>query len=89
MSEPVLLIEKTGAIVTITLNRAAVCNALDAELMTLLNQTLQEISHDESVHVVIVQGQGKHFCAGADLTLVQEMAQGSSQENMTVLVSFL
>jgi len=85
MNESTILIEKNKTIATITLNRAAVCNALNAELMTELKQSLQEISCDLSIQLVILQARGKHFCAGADLQWIQQMADADTQENMALL----
>lgn len=89
MNQPILLVEKTAAIVTLTLNRPTVCNALNEELITQLNHHLQEIAHDETTRVVIIQAQAKHFCAGADLQWMQTMAHGSAQQNMALLSQML
>lgn len=85
MSESILLLEKNAAITTLTLNRPTACNALNGELLTQLKNNLQEIAHDASIQVVIIKAQGKHFCAGADIQWMHEMANTTDQENMTLL----
>ncbi|SEP76454.1 enoyl-CoA hydratase/isomerase family protein [Thalassovita taeanensis] len=63
----VLKIEKTGAIATITLNRPEAFNAFDAALRTALKNAVADINEDDAVRVVILKGEGRGFCAGADL----------------------
>ena len=89
MSKSTLSIEKKDEIVTITLNRPETCNALNAELMTELKQNLQTISRDTSIQLVIIQANGKHFCAGADIQWLQQMAQADTEENMKLLSQLL
>ena len=67
MSEPVLLVEKSDGIATLTLNRPGVLNALSEELRDLLARTIEDLHHDEEVGVVILTGAGRAFCAGLDL----------------------
>jgi 2-(1,2-epoxy-1,2-dihydrophenyl)acetyl-CoA isomerase len=66
-SEPVLLETKRGGIVTLVLNRPEKLNALNNELATALIKTLTQLEEDASVHVVILTGAGRAFCAGGDL----------------------
>ncbi|MEE9451544.1 MAG: enoyl-CoA hydratase-related protein [Gammaproteobacteria bacterium] len=82
MTEPVLRIEKSDAIATLTLNRPAVYNALNSELIRALIQNLQEIKADTSIHIVILQASGKHFSVGADLKWMQKIAQTDGLKNM-------
>lgn len=51
----------------ITLNRPYAYNALSSELMAELQATLDHISIDHSIKVVVLSGAGKGFCAGHDL----------------------
>jgi len=67
MSDSVLLINKTGGVATLTLNRPESMNALSQELRTALTQTFQDLSRDPEVRVVILTGAGRAFCAGLDL----------------------
>jgi 2-(1,2-epoxy-1,2-dihydrophenyl)acetyl-CoA isomerase len=66
-ASPVLLEKKHGAIVTLTLNRPDRLNALNNDLSTALNDALTRIGGDPSIHVVILTGAGRAFCAGGDL----------------------
>jgi enoyl-CoA hydratase/carnithine racemase len=66
--EQIVLIERQGAIATLTLNRPDRLNALNTALLTGLRDAMQELAADDSVHAVIVTGAGRAFCAGADLS---------------------
>lgn len=69
-TEASLLHAKQGAVVTLTLNRPTVLNALDASLAAALKRAFDEIEEhvrDGSVRAVILTGAGRGFCAGADL----------------------
>ena len=67
MSSPVLLIEKSDAVASVTLNRPAAMNALSLELRQALTQGFRELAQDAAVRVVILAGAGRAFCAGLDL----------------------
>lgn len=73
MSAPVLLVEKSDSVATLTLNRPAAMNALSAELRLALAAVFREIQADAAVRVAIVTGAGRAFCAGMDL---KELARG-------------
>lgn len=63
-----ILLEREGAIGTITLNRPKVLNALNAQLLGELESALDELAADTSIRVVILTGAGeKAFAAGADI----------------------
>jgi 2-(1,2-epoxy-1,2-dihydrophenyl)acetyl-CoA isomerase len=52
----------------IRLNRPEVLNALSLELLTELKQVLLEASEAKDIRAVLLTGEGRGFCAGADLT---------------------
>jgi enoyl-CoA hydratase/carnithine racemase len=65
MSE--VLIEKTGYIATLTLNRPERMNAITGEMLATLSARLIESDDDDGVRVIIITGAGRAFCAGLDL----------------------
>ncbi|MBI1816726.1 MAG: enoyl-CoA hydratase [Deltaproteobacteria bacterium] len=67
MSEPLLLIEKSDGIATLTLNRPKAMNALSRALRAAIVQAFAELQNDAGTGVVILTGAGKAFCAGLDL----------------------
>ena len=62
-----LLVERTDAIVTLTLNRPDAMNALDVELKVALRDTLADLETDKSCRAIVLAGAGRAFCVGQDL----------------------
>jgi len=65
----------------LTLNRPEKRNALHPELVRQIKAKVKEAVEDESVKVLIITGEGKAFCAGADLEYLNEMRNYSSLQN--------
>jgi len=63
-----LLAEQEGAVLTLTLNRPKVLNALSHGLMESLTSSLKKAERDASVRAVLLTGAGRAFCAGATST---------------------
>ena len=66
-TEPQLLRQDHGGVVTLTLNRPAQFNSLSQALVGELQTELDRIAADPGARVVILAGAGKAFCAGHDL----------------------
>jgi len=62
-----LLKDLSDGVLTLTLNRPEKRNALNKELMILLGDALDEAKTDPEVRVIVIRGNGKSFCSGADL----------------------
>ncbi|MEM8813968.1 MAG: crotonase/enoyl-CoA hydratase family protein [Pseudomonadota bacterium] len=69
---PKVLYERDGRIGRITLNRPDVLNAIDKDLPAELAARVAEANGDEGVHVIVLSGAGRAFCAGYDLSLFAE-----------------
>lgn len=70
MSHPgseAVLFDVSGGVATITLNRPEQLNAINADLSRGLAAALQQVRERDDVRVAILTGQGRAFCAGADL----------------------
>ena len=81
MTQKILsLIDKDGN-ATICLNRPDVHNALDAEMGAQLVAELQKLEADPKVRAVVLMGQGKNFCAGADIAYMRKVAGFSKAQN--------
>ena len=63
----VVALEKQGALAKVTLNRPEKLNALTQEMRELLASIAIEINEDKNIKVVLINANGKAFCAGADL----------------------
>jgi 2-(1,2-epoxy-1,2-dihydrophenyl)acetyl-CoA isomerase len=66
MSDPILL-ECSGAVATLTLDRPAALNTLDFAMMDMLVAHTSTIAADDSLRVVVLRGSGRHFMAGGDV----------------------
>lgn len=72
MSEPVVRYERDGRIARVTLNRPEVMNAIDYELPKALESAVKQANADDAVHVIVLSGAGRAFCAGYDLNVFAE-----------------
>ncbi len=77
-----LLMERSGKVLTLRLNRPEVRNAFDAALIAQLTEALHQIGADPKVKVVVLAGAGAAFSAGADLQWMRSMASASEAENL-------
>jgi methylglutaconyl-CoA hydratase len=77
-----LLVEKRGAVATVTLNRPELRNAFDDALIAALAATFKALDDDESVRAVVLAGNGPAFCAGADLNWMKRMAGYGYEQNL-------
>ncbi len=75
-----LLLDITGNLATLTLNRPEKRNAISTQMMAELQTALDQIEKSHA-RVVIVTGAGKAFCAGMDLDLLAAIAKQSPAEN--------
>ncbi|RPI74003.1 MAG: enoyl-CoA hydratase/isomerase family protein [Ignavibacteriales bacterium] len=65
----------------LTLNRPEKRNALHPELVTQIKLKLNEISSNKDIKVLILTGEGKSFCAGADLEYLNQLSKFNSIQN--------
>lgn len=80
-AEAVLQVERSGGILTLTLNRPAKRNALSQALIAELDAAMGAAELEADVRVVVLRGAGKDFCAGADLAELLASADQSPGEN--------
>jgi methylglutaconyl-CoA hydratase len=69
-------------VATVVLSRPDSHNALNAALIEELTRCFEEISDDDGVRVVVLAGEGRSFCAGADIGYMRETATFSYEENL-------
>jgi 2-(1,2-epoxy-1,2-dihydrophenyl)acetyl-CoA isomerase len=67
MGYQTLIVERGGAIATITLNRPDARNAIDLTMRQELVSAFDEVEADEAARVLVLTGAGGHFCAGGDV----------------------
>lgn len=66
----------------IKLNRPEKRNALSPKLISGLHQAFVEMNQNEEVKVIVLEAEGKAFCAGADLAYLQELQGYSYAKNL-------
>lgn len=67
MAQDPILIDRKGAVATLTINRPNTLNALDTETIAAMNAALDQVESDAAVHVLIFTGAGRAFVAGGDI----------------------
>jgi methylglutaconyl-CoA hydratase len=80
MKAPFLLLRE-GPVARLRLDRPEVHNAFDAALVAALANTLLDLGRDPGVRVVVLEGAGASFSAGADLNWMRGMAAASETDN--------
>ncbi|MDX1787978.1 MAG: enoyl-CoA hydratase [Psychrobacter sp.] len=66
-SEPLVIRENFGSVVTLTLNCPKQFNALSVDMLSAMQTELDSIAQDSSIRVVVIAANGKAFCAGHNL----------------------
>lgn len=78
-----VLVERHGPVAVIAMNRPDKLNAFDGRLCEDLAAAMAEVEADASVRVVVLAGEGRAFCAGADLSGAS-LDAGVTEKLMTV-----
>ena len=87
MSLPVIL-DISGAVATLTLNRPEKLNALTHEMGDLVVEAVRKLNATPEVRVLVVRGEGRAFSAGGDLDWLLENARRSEAENREGMEAF-
>lgn len=67
-------LESQGEIAILRINRPEALNAMNIDVISELSQTIDKVSADESIKVIIITGAGeKSFCAGADISYMVDI----------------
>ena len=71
-----------GVVTTVTLARPDSHNALNVGLIEELTSCFEDISDDDGVRAVVLAGEGRSFCAGADIGYMRETANFTYEDNL-------
>ncbi len=77
----VVEVSREGPVARVTLHRPEVHNAFNEEVIALLSQAFTALRGEEEVRVVVLAGEGRTFCAGADLDWMRRAASWGEEEN--------
>jgi enoyl-CoA hydratase len=87
-----LVVESKDGVARLRLDRPGQANALDRTLWTELREAVEELDADPAVRVIVLSGNGKHFCAGIDLGMLASLqpadadrARAAEQLRRTIL----
>jgi enoyl-CoA hydratase len=67
MPDSSVIVETSGAVVTVTLDRPECRNAVDGPTAQRLREAFEAFEADDALRVLVLTGRGGQFCAGADL----------------------
>jgi enoyl-CoA hydratase len=81
MPEPALLAEAANHVLTVTINRPAKKNAVNAEVLCGLSDAWHRLDEDDDLRVCILTGAGGNFCAGMDLSVIAKLTSGAPPED--------
>ena len=76
-----LTITREGPLARLQLDRPELHNAFDAALISALTSALGQLADDAQVRVVVLEGSGRSFSAGADLNWMRGMASADEATN--------
>lgn len=73
-----------GAVATITLNRPDAFNSINLAIAKRLEELAAQITKDDAIRVVVIEGNGRAFCGGGDIQVF-----GANMDNLGPVVSEL
>ena len=77
-----LRLERDGAVATVTLARPELHNAFNPAMIDELTACFSALAQDPDVRVVVLAGDGRSFCAGADIQWMRESLAYTREENL-------
>lgn len=77
-SDDAALLRIEGPIATITLNRPAAFNSINLEIAQRLEQIAAQIEASDEIRVLVIEGEGRAFCAGGDLQTIGAAAEANT-----------
>jgi enoyl-CoA hydratase/carnithine racemase len=79
-------VTEDSGITTITLNRPEKLNALAGHMRRDLAEALEAAGSDRNVHVVVITGAGRAFCAGGDIRAMAELIEKENADEFSRLL---
>ena len=77
---PGVVASRDGRVGRLTLDRQKALNALDLPMIRFMQQTLDLWREDDAVEAVVVEGEGRAFCAGGDIRAVRAQVLAGDHE---------
>lgn len=74
-------VEEKNFVATVWLNRPDVRNAFHPEMIRKITETFRKLGDNKKLRAIVLRGEGKVFCAGADLGWMQDMVKYNLEQN--------
>jgi len=68
MTDSSILLNRTGPVMTLTLNRPDKLNSLTIEMLSEIGDALSDLAMEDELRVLVITGAGRGFCSGQDLS---------------------
>lgn len=76
---PHLNIKKNSHVLFVEISRPEKANALDEVTWLEIGKLFASADQDSSVRAIVISGEGKNFCGGIDISLIETLARNASQ----------
>ena len=76
------VVVERGAVARVRMNRPEVFNAFDEAMIAALHEAFTALAEDPAVRVIVLEGAGKAFSAGADLQWMQRASTATQEWNL-------
>jgi len=86
---PHALVELVGHTLVVTMNRPEKRNALSGEMLAIMSDAWDRVNEDRDVRVCILTGAGGAFCAGMDLTAMNQKPPGEGMASGDIDVAVI
>ncbi len=83
MAYETFMVERTGAVATVSFNRPEKLNPINEKVMVELLAIAQEFREDDDTRVIILTGRGRSFCVGADMQMLAGSAEYDARKPMS------
>lgn len=77
-----VVLTELNQVAYVKLHRPEVRNAFNPEMIAEITQAFRDLEKRQDLRVVVLQGEGKVFCAGGDLNWMKEMVNFSFEQNL-------
>jgi methylglutaconyl-CoA hydratase len=82
MTQITIQVVREDRVCRVALNRPETHNAFNAQLIAELTETFDSFKQDNELRAVVLRGEGKSFCAGADVNWMKASLELSEEENL-------
>lgn len=88
MDHETLKVERDGSVLILTLNRPDKLNALHRSMQHALEHQFRSAEADRSIRAIVITGEGRAFCSGADVSGLKYAAETNSDPAKIVVPKF-